>query len=101
MLDEKEHAIELFSSTLSGKKKILHNGRNIYEKRKYRLNCFAYFVFSFGSSNFNYSLNMGNHVLSVVGVGETFDLRIDNRPFQSLNIVEGFDKRRTHNPIVS
>ena len=37
----------------------------------------------------------------MVGVGETFDLRIDNRPFQSLNMVEGFDKRKTHNPLVS
>ena len=35
VLDEKEHAIELYNSSLSGKKKILHNGRNIYEKRKY------------------------------------------------------------------
>ena len=34
MLDDKEYNVELFSSKVSGKKKLLLNGSNLYEVKK-------------------------------------------------------------------
>lgn len=72
-IDGKEHTIELVISFLSGKKKITHDGRLLYEGQKVLTNSFQF--------PFEVDMNMCNIIQS----GESFDLRINNMAFSQLS----------------
>ena len=64
-LDKKDYTVELYTSMMSGKKKICQNGQPIFEDNSYQ-----------GAFNFNFSI--GKNSLSVVQHGDKYELRINN-----------------------
>lgn len=68
-LQNKEYTIELFTSKITGKKKILVGGKVIYEVKKHK-------------DTFTYPFKIGNTTVYMVETGsDIFDLRIDNVSF--------------------
>jgi len=68
-LNNKEVNIELFTSKISGKKKILVGGKVIYEVKKHK-------------DTFTYPFKVGKTTIYMVETGsDIFDLRIDNKSF--------------------
>jgi len=64
-LDNKDYTIELYTSMLSGKKKILQNSQLIYENNSYQ-------------GAFNFPFSIARNSLSVVQHGDRFELRVNN-----------------------
>lgn len=76
-MDNKDYTIEMFTSILSGKKKILQNGQVIYFDSKFK-------------NAFQFPFNIGKNALNIVQHGDKFELRINNQSFSHL-----WDNERT------
>jgi len=69
MIEDKEYNVELFTSKLSGKKKLLVNGAKIYEVKK-----------SYG--NFTYPFTIMKTKASVITTGsDQFDIEVEGEAF--------------------
>eukprot|EP00347_Sterkiella_histriomuscorum_P010870 403374607 len=77
ILDGKNYTIEMFTSVLSGKKKILQNGQIIYFDSKFK-------------SAFQFPFSIGKNSLNILQHGDKFELRINNQSFTHL-----WDNERT------
>lgn len=76
-LEGKDYTVEMFTSVLSGKKKILQNGNTIFYDSKY-------------NQAFLFPWTIGRNALSIVQHGDKFELRINNQSFTHL-----WDNERT------
>jgi len=72
-LSNKLHKVEIFHSKLSGKKKLLLDGKVLTQTKSY-------------SHEFTYSFKIDKHYFNVDYVGDKFDLRIDNKKFLAMLI---------------
>eukprot|EP00826_Nyctotherus_ovalis_P053565 TRINITY_DN6982_c0_g7_i3.p1 TRINITY_DN6982_c0_g7~~TRINITY_DN6982_c0_g7_i3.p1 ORF type:complete len:395 (-),score=71.32 TRINITY_DN6982_c0_g7_i3:83-1267(-) len=70
-IEGKDHKIELLTSTVSGKKRVLKDGYLVVEKQV-----------RFGE--FGHSMPVDNHVVSIVEEEKEYELRVDNLPFSLL-----------------
>ncbi|CAK74227.1 unnamed protein product (macronuclear) [Paramecium tetraurelia] len=70
-IDDKDHTIELFVSGLSGKKKVVHNGKTLREEASVL-------------GSFNYSMTIQSNLLTISNNGDLYDLRINNMQFSHL-----------------
>ena len=68
-LDSRNQKLDLYVSSLSGKRKVMLNGEIRYNGKKT------------GGVMFNHTFNLGNHLLSVIQFEGGYDLRIDNKSF--------------------
>jgi len=71
-IEGKAHKIELFTSTVSGKKRVLKDGYLVLEKKM-----------RFGE--FKHSMPINNHVVTIVEGDTDYELCVDNIPFSLLN----------------
>lgn len=61
----------MFSSVLSGKKKIVLDGQILFYDKKYTT----------GSGGFQFPFNIKRHQLMIAAIGDKYDLRIENLSF--------------------
>jgi len=71
-IDGKEHTIEFYTSVLSGKRKIIHNGSVLYEGQKVL------------TTSFQFPFSIDINMLNIVQHGDTYELRINNQVFAHL-----------------
>jgi len=71
-IDGKEHLVEFYTSVLTGKKKIIHNGTVLYEGQKVL------------STSFQFPFSIDVNMLNIVQHGDSFELRINNQVFAHL-----------------
>ena len=76
-LDGKDYTIELFTSVLSGKKKVVKNGTVIFFDSKFK-------------NAFQFPFNIEKNALNIIQHGDKFELRINNMSFTHL-----WDNERT------
>lgn len=70
-LDNEEHTVELFTSILSGKKKVIKDRVVLYMGTNYK-------------GAFQFSFIIHTHLAFIIQHGSKFELRIDNQTFSSL-----------------
>jgi len=68
-ISSEDHIIELFNSTISGKKKIKVDGKIVFEGKKVL------------SNNFSYPIECGRQGLTITQAGDKFEMLINGRPF--------------------
>ena len=71
-INEKQHTIEIFNSLLSGKIKILHNGKEVYHRKQMMV------------TGLNFSLQISGNALYILQQGDNFEIRINNQLFSHL-----------------
>ena len=69
-LKRKDYTVEIFTSVLSGKKKILQNGATMFDEKKFL--------------SFQFSRTLEGNALSIVQQKDNFELMINNESFTSL-----------------
>ncbi len=70
-LDGKKHEVQLYTSVLSGKKKVVHNGRVLFTDKKFK-----------GAFQFPFSISKNS--LNIVQHGDKYEIRINNMSFAHL-----------------
>jgi len=78
-IDGRDHILELFTSMISGKKKIMIDGRIIFEGQKVL------------SSNFTYPIEVDRQTVNIYQHGEKYDVLINGQPFAQLYAGQGRD----------
>jgi hypothetical protein len=66
-VDEKLNIIEIFNSVVSGKKKVVLNGKTIFEGKQ--------------TDRFQMSFKIGINAVTILQQGDHFDVRINNQVF--------------------
>jgi len=87
-ISSEDHIIELFNSTISGKKKIKVDGKMVFEGKKVL------------SNNFSYPIECGRQGLTIVQNGDKFDMLINGRTFShfyNVNDRENYDDSYNRN----
>ena len=71
-LEQQDHTLEMFTSVISGKKKVVLDGTIIYYDKKYT---------SSSGGGFQFPFHINRHQLMIAAIGDKFDLRVDNLSF--------------------
>ena len=71
-MDGRAQKLDLYVSSLSGKRKVMLNGEIRFNGKKQ------------GGTQFNHTFNLGNHLISIIQFEGGYDLRLDNKSFQHL-----------------
>ena len=84
-INEVHHKIEIYDSKISNKKKLICDGKTITQK--------------YNENDFSYCFDIGKNSITIVKMGDGFELRINNRIFSYLLELEKnkifFNKKKT------
>mgnify|MGYP000844084397 CR=1 FL=1 len=85
-IDGKEHVVQLMISYLSGKRRVIHNGKQIYINQKYHRESKPQFnfLFSIMLTGFQFPFSVESNMLNIIQTGDKYELRINNNVFEHL-----------------